>query len=95
MANYYGRSGAPMIQPRKDEYRQWLSEARAELKDEQRRRRSAEYKLDIATQKLGELVLEGKISIPTQKLGELALRLAVDDACERERLECEKLLMKG
>jgi hypothetical protein len=32
MSNMWGRSGAPMIQPTKDEIRGWLSETRSELK---------------------------------------------------------------
>src|SRR5258707_10295023 len=79
MANYWGRSGAPMIQPTKDELRQWLHEARAEAKEERTRRQQAEYQLGVATQVLGELVLQGKIAIPVQKLGELALQIAIDN----------------
>jgi hypothetical protein len=79
MANMWGRSGAPMIQPTKDELREWLSEARADLIVEDDRRRLAEYKLSVATRKLGELVLEGKIAIPAEKLGEIVLRMTMDE----------------
>ena len=95
MANYWGRSGAPMIQPTKDEIRSWLAEARAEAKEERTRRQVAEFKLRTATKKLGELVLEGKIAIPIERLGELAIQLAIDDECERERRETKKLIAEN
>jgi hypothetical protein len=91
MANYWGRTGAPMIQPTKDDLRQWLREAQTELEQERterererNRRRSVEYRLEIAAQKLGELVLEGKITVPAQKLGELVIKLGIVEASERE-----------
>lgn len=87
MANYWGRSGAPMIQPTKDELRGWLAEARTELKDERTLRRRVEYRLKFATEKLGQLVLEGKISVPTRKLGELVVNLAMDEAINAEAKE--------
>lgn len=91
MANYWGRTGAPMIQPTKDEIRGWLAETQAELKAERNRRWVAEYKLQCATEKLGELVLEGKITVPVEKLGELVLeiereRRRQDDKAERALL---------
>jgi hypothetical protein len=95
MANYWGRSGAPMIQPTKDQFRYWLSEAREELKEERRARQVTEYKLRIATQKFGELVLEGKLAIPTERLGELVLRIAMENADGRVGHETEKLLIEG
>jgi hypothetical protein len=79
MANYWGRSGAPMIQPTKDEIRQWLREARDECKDERRRRERAELHLNVAKRTLGQLVLAGKIEVPSQKLGELVIRLAMEE----------------
>jgi hypothetical protein len=84
MSNMWGRSGAPMIQPTKDEIRGWLSETRSELKAERARRRVAEYRLSVATRKLGELVLEGKIAIPPEKLGEIVLQMAIDEVVEVE-----------
>jgi hypothetical protein len=80
-----------MIQPTKDDLRQWLREAQTgnhaletELERERNRRRSVEYRLEIAAQKLGELVLEGKITVPAQKLGELVIKLGIVEASERE-----------
>jgi len=61
MANYWGRAGAPMIQPTKDELRHWLANTRTELKEERNQRQLAEYKLDIAKRKLGEMVLDSAI----------------------------------
>lgn len=58
MANYYGREGAPMIQPTKDQFRLWLSESQREAKEERRLRKDAEHRLDIAIKKLGEAVIE-------------------------------------
>lgn len=84
MSNMWGRSGAPMIQPTKDEIRSWLAEAQSDLKDERRRRRAVEYKLQIATRTLGTLALEGKIAVPLEKLGELVLELAVEHTAEFE-----------
>ena len=83
MPNPYGRAGAPMIQPTKDEYRGWLREERQENKALRQRCGFLERRLAFATQTLGELVQNGKIVIPTQKLGELALQMAID--AERER----------
>ena len=54
MSNMWGRSGAPMIQPTKDQFRWWLSEAHSELKEEKSRRRLAEYKLGIATSSVAQ-----------------------------------------
>ena len=51
MSNMWGRSGAPMIQPTKGEFREWLAEARAEVKEERQLRRQAEYKLDLCNAK--------------------------------------------
>ena len=84
MANYYGRSGAPMIQPTKDEYREWLSETGNQLREERRLRTIAEYKLRIATQKLGEMVLNSAVQEdlaiteerPPPKLRQLGLACA-------------------
>jgi hypothetical protein len=84
MSNMWGRSGAPMIQPTKDQFREWLSEAHGQLKEERIRRRLVEYKLNVATRKLGALVLEGKIAIPTERLGEIALQMAIDEEVESE-----------
>lgn len=95
MANYYGRAGAPMIQPTKDEYRGWLKEARDELRTERRRRERAEYRLGIATRKLGRLVVEGKIDVPADKLGEVVLRMAMDEEVEQEVHEPQALLVQG
>jgi hypothetical protein len=96
MPNYYGRMGAPMIQPTKDEIRGWLSEAREELKTERSLRHYAEKRLNAATYKLGLLVLEGKLEIPVEKLGALAVDLAVEERDEarfkalQERVEARK-----
>lgn len=87
MSNMWGRSGAPMIQPTKDEIRSWLAEARSDLKDERRRRRTAEYKLGVATRTLGTLALEGKIAVSLEKLGEMVLALAMEH-------ETQKLLVE-
>jgi len=48
----------------------------------------AEYKLGVATRKLGTLVLEGKIAIPAERLGEIVLQIAMDEeiANETEKL---------
>lgn len=61
MPNYNGRLGAPMIQPTKDELRHWLSETRVALRDERRLRAASDYRLRIATQKLGEMMLDAAI----------------------------------
>jgi hypothetical protein len=50
-----------MIQPTKDELREWLSETGKKLRDERHLRTLAEYRLRIATQKLGEMVLNSAI----------------------------------
>jgi hypothetical protein len=89
MANYYGRAGAPMIQPRKDEYRGWLHQTQRDLKDETRRRSVAEYKLSAAMRVLGALVLDGTITVSLEKLGELALDGAMEEEANREK---QKLL---
>ncbi|RTL74114.1 MAG: hypothetical protein EKK36_11450 [Bradyrhizobiaceae bacterium] len=89
MANMWGRMGAPMIQPTKDELRNWLSEARDNAKHHRRLRRIAEYKLQIATRTLGELVMAGKIPLPAEKLGELVLQMAEEEQLE---VETQKLL---
>lgn len=81
MARTYG---SYMIQPTKDQIRHWLSEARSDLKEEESRRRLAEYRLDVAIRKLGALVLEGKIAVPTERLGEIALQIAIDEEVEGE-----------
>lgn len=90
MSNMWGRSGAPMIQPTKNELREWLSEAQEKAKTEYARRIHAEYELDVAKRKLGRLVLEGKIAIPTE-LGEMVLRTAKAEEIEAEERE-RKLL---
>lgn len=92
MPNYYGRMGAPMIQPTKDEIRGWLQEAREELKTERSLHRYAEDRLSAATYKLGQLVLEGKLEIPVEKLGELAVNLAIEERAEARRQERQNLL---
>jgi hypothetical protein len=92
MPNYYGRMGAPMIQPTKDEIRGWLREAREELKSERDLRRYAEDRLSAATYKLGQLVLEGKLEISVEKLGELAVNLALEERAEARRQERQKFL---
>jgi hypothetical protein len=81
--------GSYMLQPTKDQYRAWLSEARSGLKEERSRRRLAEHQLGVATRTIGELVLQGKIFIPAERLGELALQIAVEKEVEHER---ERLL---
>lgn len=75
MARTYG---SYMIQPTKDQFRTWLSEARNELKRERLSRRVAEWQLGIATRKLGALVLEGKITVPAERLGELVLQIEAE-----------------
>ncbi|MBR0722059.1 hypothetical protein JQ612_07830 [Bradyrhizobium manausense] len=87
MSNMWGRSGAPMIQPTKDELRQWLHEAREEADTERGRRVQAEHELKLARRKLGRLVLEGKIAIPAEQLGEIVLRMAEADEIEAEDRE--------
>jgi hypothetical protein len=67
-----------MIQPTKDEIRAWLREARAELRKERGRRETAEARLAVARQLLGELVLREKIAIPVERLGDLALGIAME-----------------
>src|SRR6202163_1117414 len=97
MPNYYGRMGAPMIQPTKDDIGGWLREAREELKTERVLRRCAEDRLSAATYKLGQLILEGKLEIPIERLGELAVNLAVEERTEArckaltERVEARRL----
>jgi hypothetical protein len=81
--------GSYMIQPTKDQYRRWLREAQSELKQERRLHQVAEWKLGVATRKLGALVLEGKITIPAEKLGELVLQIAGE---EEAAAETEKVL---
>lgn len=93
MANYWGRAGAPMIQPTKDEIRQWLRDTRADLKDERRRREQAEFRLEVATRKLGQLALEGKIVIPPEELGRLVLRMAMDEEAELVASDRPKVLV--
>lgn len=92
MSNMWGRSGAPMIQPTKDELRTWLSEARQEAKKERNLRHVAEYNLNLARRKLGTLVLEGKIAIPTERLGEMVIRMAAQEEIDAENLENQKFL---
>ncbi|MBR0773876.1 hypothetical protein JQ625_03445 [Bradyrhizobium diazoefficiens] len=92
MSNMWGRSGAPMIQPTKDELRGWLREARADATEQRRLRKHAEYKLGLATRALGSLVLEGKIEIPLEKLGQIVLEMRQDEEIEADRLETQKLL---
>lgn len=92
MSNMWGRSGAPMIQPTKNELRQWLGEARDKAKVEQGRRFRAEYELEIAKRKLGRLVLEGKIAVPAEKLGEIVIRMAEAEEIQAEQSETRKLL---
>jgi hypothetical protein len=58
MSNPWGRLGAPMVQPRKDDLWQWLREAQTDAADQRRARKAAEAKLEIAIRKLGELTLE-------------------------------------
>ena len=82
MARTYG---SYMLQPTKDQYREWLSEARSELKEERTRRRFAERKLNTATRMLGNFVLEGKITIPTERLGEVASQIAAEEEAELHR----------
>jgi len=89
MSNMWGRSGAPMVQPTKDELRLWLAESRMELKKERNVRYVAEIKLETAMRKLGSLVLEGKIAVPVEKLGEVVLQIASEEEAEAER---QKLL---
>jgi len=92
MPNYWGRMGAPMIQPTKDDIRRWLSEARTELKQERLQRQIAEYRLGVATRKLGELVLEGKIAVPVQTLGEMVLQIAIEDDADRSEAKATALI---
>jgi hypothetical protein len=84
MSNPYGRLGAPMIQPTKDEIRQWLYEARRDASLQRSLREIAEYKLELAKRKLGMLVLQGKIEIPVEKLGEMVLELPEPAEVETE-----------
>ncbi len=91
MPNYWGRSGAPMIQPTKDELRQWLSEARADAKQQRMLRRNAECQLGVATRKLGQLVLEGKITLPVEKIGQLVVDAAMDEEAAQAQQKLEKL----
>ena len=84
MSNMWGRSGAPMVQPTKDELRQWLSEARDHAKRERKLRNVAEHKLEAATRLLGTLTLEGKLTVPVERLGELVLRIAMEEEAEPE-----------
>ena len=83
--------GSYMLQPTKDEIRQWLSEARTQLKHERSQRRLAEYRLGVATRKLGQLVLEGKIAISADTLGELVIRIASDEELGIERTGSESI----
>lgn len=93
MSNPWGRSGAPMIQPTKDEIREWLAEARTNLRDEKTRRRRAEYRLGVATRTLGKLALEGKIPLPSvQAVGELVLQVAMEEEAEIARNEREEMV---
>ncbi len=91
MPNYYGRLGAPMIQPSKDQFREWLSEAQKELKEETTRRRTAERNLGVAIRKLGALALDGTIAVPVERLGELVLQIAR----EEEAAEAQKVLLEA
>jgi len=84
-----------MIQPTKDEYRQWLSETQDELRREKFRRESLEARLELAKRALGQLVLSGKISLPLEALGELPLEAharAERDEFIREDLKRRALL---
>ncbi|MGJ5208164.1 hypothetical protein [Bradyrhizobium sp. HKCCYLR20261] len=85
MSNPWGRSGAPMIQPTKNELRQWLREARELTRLEQKLRNRAEYELGIAKRKLGSLVLEGKIELPAELLGQIVIQMT-----EVEEIEATK-----
>lgn len=95
MSNMWGRSGAPMIQPTKDELRQWLHESREKAKSERSLRIHAEYKLGVAKRTLGRLVLEGKINIPIEKLGQFVIDMAEADEIEAEKIETKKLLFQS
>ncbi|WP_298256908.1 hypothetical protein [Bradyrhizobium sp.] len=86
MARTYG---SYMLQPTKDQYRHWLSEAQSDLKQEKSRRRIAEHNLGIASRFIGSLVLQGKIPVPADRLGELVLQIASEREAEDER---ERLL---
>jgi hypothetical protein len=79
-----------MIQPTKSEIRGWLAEARQELKEERNLRRMAEYKLRVATEKLGQMVVDGAIAIPVGRLGELVIRMEMEAAAERATRELEE-----
>jgi len=84
-----------MIQPTKDEYRGWLTDARTELRTERRRREVAEYRLGVAVRKLGSLVLEGKIEVSSEKLGEVVLRMAMDEEALIESEQQKALVVQS
>ncbi|WP_315805072.1 hypothetical protein [Bradyrhizobium sp. SZCCHNS3002] len=79
-----------MIQPTKDELRQWLREAREQARVEKKLRNRAEYELGIAKRKLGGLVLEGKIAVPAELLGQIVIRMS--EAEEIDATKTGKLL---
>ena len=58
MPNPYGRQGAPMVQPRKDDLWEWLREAQSDAAEQRRLRKIAEAKLETAIRKLGEMTLD-------------------------------------
>ncbi len=61
MPNYYGRMGAPMIQPTKDQFREWLTESQRENQQLKVRNAVLERRLAIATRKLGESVIDSEM----------------------------------
>ncbi|MCD0416372.1 hypothetical protein LOC51_04025 [Rubrivivax sp. JA1024] len=83
-----------MIQPKKDELREWLAEARDEAKQQRRLRRAADYKLLLAKRKLGELVLEGKIAVSAERLGELVLEDLIEEEVQVSPLIRQKLIAR-
>lgn len=54
MPNYYGRLGARMIQPTKDQLRRTIRDLRAEREDERVQRKVLQQQLDAATDRLDE-----------------------------------------
>jgi hypothetical protein len=54
MPNYYGRLGAPMLQPTKDELRRRIRDLRTERDEERVQRIELQRKLDTTAERLDE-----------------------------------------
>lgn len=73
MPNYWGRMGAPMIQPTKDELRQIISDQQDALANE---------RLTVIALEASVSILKKKLDIAQRKIGETVIQAALEEAAK-------------